>query len=72
MSWRLVSNQDRRFGAAPCYWRVPGPGGKHLLFTRAEVERAGVRAAANPEDLPPPKPARPPWWDRLWSWGFWG
>ncbi|MEW6488624.1 MAG: hypothetical protein AB1578_12030 [Thermodesulfobacteriota bacterium] len=70
MTWRLVPNRDRRFGSARHYWWVVGPRGRHLLLTSAEVERAAVRAGANPEDLHPasarPAPPRVPWWRRLW------
>ncbi len=66
----IVRNTNRKFGAAGIYYPayyVDGDGQRvGLLFTDAEIADAKGRAAANPEDLPPP---RVPIWRRLLAGG---
>ena len=66
MTWRVVTNKDRKFGAEPHYWRTSGPDGQHVLFTMNELKKATERAKANPEDVVQQKPAAAKPWYRMW------
>lgn len=63
-----VANKDRKFGADPHYYPARVRMAfttKRALFTEEQLLTAVARAAANPEDWPPPAPVWR-WPQRLW------